>query len=193
MVLFVLGLVGFLGIHATRVVAEPLRARLVERLGANGWKGLYSAIALISFGALAYGYAEVRRSPTFVWSPPRFMAHVAALLVLFAMVLLAAAYVPKNQIKARLHHPMTLSVKVWALAHLLANGSLEAIVLFGSFLVWGIATFRAARLRDRAAGTTYPAGTIGGTLGAVVVGAIAWAVVAFWAHGALIGVSPFGV
>jgi uncharacterized membrane protein len=193
MLVFALGLVGFLGIHSVRVVAEPMRTRAIERLGLNGWKGLYSLIALASFGALAWGYSIARATPTFVWSPPRGMAHAAGLLTLIAFVLFAAAYVPKNQIKARLHHPMTLSIKVWAFAHLLANGSLEAIVLFGSFLVWAILAFRAARMRDRAAGTTYPAGTTPATIATVIAGAMAWVAFAFWGHAALIGVRPFGV
>jgi uncharacterized membrane protein len=192
MILFVVGLVVFLGIHSIRIVAEPMRTLLVDRLGVGGWKSLYSVISIASFGALVFGYAAVRHTPTFVWSPPRGMAHAAALLTLIAFVLLAASYVPKNQIKARLHHPMTLSVKVWAFAHLLANGSLEAIVLFGSFLVWAILTFRAARIRDRVAGTVYPAGTTATTIVTVVIGAIAWAAFAFWGHALVIGVSPFG-
>ena len=120
------------------------------------------------------------------------MRHLAALLTLVAFVLLAATYVPRNAIKARLHHPMVLSVKVWALAHLLANGNLAHMILFGTFLVWAALSFRAARARDRAAGTVYPAGTAAGTGITVVVGVAAWALFAFWAHGALIGIRPIG-
>ena len=118
--------------------------------------------------------------------------HLASLLVLLAMVLLAAAYVPRNGIKARLHHPMVLSVKLWALAHLLANNTLADLLLFGSFLLWAVLDFRAARQRDRAVGTVYPAGTLAGTGLTVVVGLAAWAGVAFWAHAWLFGVRPFG-
>lgn len=192
MTIFLVGLAVFLGLHSMRVFAEPTRTRLIARLGANGWKGVYSIVSIVSFGMLVWGYGVARATPTFVWAPPRAMAHVAALLVLIAFVLLAAAYVPRNQIKARLHHPMMLGTKVWAFAHLLANGSLEAMLLFGSFLAWAILAFRAARLRDRAAGTTYPPGTVAGTIGAVIAGTLAWAVVAFWAHYAVLGVRPFG-
>jgi hypothetical protein len=118
--------------------------------------------------------------------------HLASLLTLVAFVLLAAAYVPGNGIKAKLHHPMVLGVKVWALAHLLANHTLADLLLFGGFLVWAVLSFRAARARDRAAGTVYPPGTPARTAIAVVVGLVAWAVFAFWAHGAWIGVRPFG-
>ena len=87
---------------------------------------------------------------------------------------------------------MVLAVKVWALGHLLANGTLADVVLFGSFLLWAVLSFKAARGRDRAAGTTYPAGTLAGTGIAVVVGVAAWLGFALWAHGVLIGVRPFG-
>jgi uncharacterized membrane protein len=100
--------------------------------------------------------------------------------------------VPRNAIKAKLHHPMVLSVKVWALAHLLANGNLADVVLFGSFLVWAVFSFRAARKRDRVNGTVYAAGTSSGTAITLIVGVAAWVAFAFWAHGLLFGVRPFG-
>jgi uncharacterized membrane protein len=99
--------------------------------------------------------------------------------------------VPRNGIKARLHHPMVLGVKAWALAHLLANNTAADLLLFGGFLLWAVLSYRAARSRDRAAGTAYPAGSTSGTTIAVAVGALAWAVFAFWGHAALIGVKPF--
>jgi uncharacterized membrane protein len=123
--------------------------------------------------------------------PPVWTRHPAALLVLIAFILLVAAYLPGTRIKAAVGHPMVLAVKVWALAHLLANGTLNDIVLFGSFLAWAVLAFTAARRRDRAAGVTYPA--LGGNrdLAAVVLGAVAWALFARFAHLWLIGVSPF--
>jgi uncharacterized membrane protein len=127
-----------------------------------------------------------------LWIAPVAMRHVAGLLTLIAFVLLAAAYVPRNAIKSRLHHPMLLAVKVWAFAHLLSNGKLADLVLFGAFLAWAVACYVSARKRDRAAGTRYPAGTGGGTAATVVVGIAAWAGFTFWLHGALIGVRPFG-
>jgi uncharacterized membrane protein len=127
-----------------------------------------------------------------LWGSPSWTRHLAALLTLPAFILLAAAYVPKNGIKARLHHPMVLGVKVWALSHLLANNTLADLLLFGGFLVWAVLSFRAARGRDRAAATVYPPGTLAGTAATVVVGLVAWGVFAFWAHAAWIGVRPFG-
>jgi uncharacterized membrane protein len=111
---------------------------------------------------------------------------------LIAFVLLAAAYVPRNAIKARLHHPMVLGVKSWALAHLVSTGAVAHLVLFGSFLLWGVLDYIASRRRDRTLGTQYPAGTLAGTGMTLVVGVLAWAAFAFWLHGVLIGIRPFG-
>jgi uncharacterized membrane protein len=120
------------------------------------------------------------------------MRHASSLFTLTAFILLAAAYVPGNGIKARFHHPMVLSVKAWAIGHLLANGNLAHVVLFGSFLAWGVLDFISSRRRDRALGTTYPTGTLSATAITVVVGAVAWAAFAFKLHGILIGIKPFG-
>ena len=188
--MLVLGLVLFLGVHSTRIVADGWRTAMIGRLGAGPWKGLYALLSIVGFGLLVWGFGLARQQPVVLWSPPAAMRHLAALLTLAAFILLAATYVPRNAIKARLHHPMLLSVKVWALAHLLANGHLAHVVLFGAFLVWAVLCFRAARGRDRAAQTIYPAGTASGTAMTVVVGGVAWAVFALWAHGVLIGVRP---
>jgi uncharacterized membrane protein len=192
MSLLILGLVIFLGVHSVRIVADDWRTRMRSRLGEGAWKGLYTVLAIAGFVLIVWGYGLARQQAVVLWSPPTGLRHLAALLTLAAFVLLAAAYVPRNGIRARVHHPMVLGVKVWALAHLLANGTLADVLLFGSFLVWAVLSFRAARRRDRVAGTTYPPGSAAGTVGAVVVGLLAWAVFAFWAHEAWIGVRPLG-
>ena len=192
MTLLIVGLVLFLGVHSVRIVAEGWRQRTIARLGEGAWKGLYSVASLVGFIALVWGYGQARLDPTVLWATPVWTRHLASLLVLAAFVLLAAAYVPGNHIKARLHHPMVLAVKVWALAHLLANNTLADLLLFGGFLLWAVLDFRAARGRDRANGTVYPAGQGVKTAITVVVGVAAWAVFAFWAHKALFGISPFG-
>ena len=193
MSLLVLGLVLFLGVHSVRIVADGWRTSTRARIGDGAWKGLYTLASIVGFALIIWGYGQARQQPVALWAPPPvWTRHLASLLTLVAFVLLAAAYVPKNSIKARLHHPMVLAVKTWALAHLLANHTLADLLLFGGFLVWAALSFRAARGRDRAAGTRYPAGTLAGTAGAVVVGLAAWAGFAFWAHGAWIGVRPFG-
>ena len=192
MTILILGLVIFLGLHSVRVVAEGWRNGVRTRLGENAWKGLYSLASILGFALVVWGFGLARQQPVLLWSPPLWTRHLAALLTLAAFVMLAAAYVPGNAIKARLHHPMILGVKTWALAHLLANGRLAGVLLFGSFLAWAVLSFRAARQRDRAGHITYPPGRTGPTLVTVAVGLAAWAGFAFWAHAAWIGVRPFG-
>ena len=192
MVYLILGLVLFLSVHSVRIVAEGWRTQTLKRLGNRTYKGIYIILSLLGLGLIVWGFGLARETPSMLWMPPRGMRHPAALLTLIAFVLLAAAYVPRNAIKARLHHPMVLAVKTWALAHLLCNGSLAHVILFGSFLAWGVANFIAARKRDRALGISYPSGTLVGTVSTVAVGLIAWAAVAFWLHGWLIGIRPLG-
>ncbi len=192
MTALVLGLLMFLGVHSTRVFAEDWRTRTRQRLGEGGYKGLYTVVSLVGFALIVWGYGQARLQPMPLWDPQPWARHMAALLTLVAFVLLAAAYVPGNGIKARLHHPMVLGVKVWALSHLLANHLLADLLLFGGFLVWSVLSFRAARQRDRAAGTVYAPGRPAMTAVTVGLGLAAWAIFAFWAHRALIGVRPFG-
>jgi uncharacterized membrane protein len=191
MTILVLGLLLFLGVHSTRIVADDWRTAQLKRLGEGPWKGIYTLLSLVGFGLIIWGFGLARHQPVALWMPPVGMRHVAGLLTLIAFILLAAAYVPRNAIKARVHHPMLLAAKVWAFAHLLSNGKLADLVLFGAFLGWAVVCFIAARKRDRVAGTQYPAGTPGATAATVLVGAAAWAGFAFWLHGALIGVRPF--
>jgi uncharacterized membrane protein len=186
------GLVIFLGAHSTRIFAEGWRGAQLTRLGEKGWKGLYSVVSLVGFVLLVWGYGVARQDPVPLWTPSIGMRHLASLLTLVSFIFLAAAYVPRNAIKAKLGHPMTLGVKIWALGHLLANHTLADLLLFGGFLVWSVLCFRAARARDRAAGTVRPAGTAAGTALTVVVGVGAWVAFALWLHGPLIGVRPFG-
>jgi uncharacterized membrane protein len=192
MTYLVLGLLVFLGVHSVRIVADDWRTQSRLRLGEMPWKVLYSVASLLGFGLIVWGFGLARQQPVQLWSPPIGMRHVASLLTLIAFVLLAATYVPGNGIKSRLHHPMILAVKVWALAHLLANGNIAHVVLFGSFLAWSIFSFSAARKRDRAAGTRYAGGTAGATGITVAIGFGLWIVFALWLHGWLIGVRPFG-
>lgn len=192
MIYLVAGLIVFLGVHSVRIFAEDWRNQTRERLGENAWKGLYSLLSLLGFVLLVWGFGVAREQPVVLWVPPVGMRHLASSLTLLAFILLVATYVPGNGIKARVHHPMVLSVKVWALAHLLSNGMLAHVVLFGAFLLWAVLDFRSCRQRDRLAGTLYPAGRVGATVLTVVLGVGVWAVFAFWLHGMLIGIRPFG-
>lgn len=192
MLYLILGLTVFLGLHSVRIFAEQWRTQTIERVGESTWKGVYSVLSLIGFGLIVWGFSVARGQPVQLWSPPRGMRHLASLLTLLSFVLLAAAYIPGNAIKARLHHPMVLSVKIWALAHLLANGNLAHMVLFGAFLVWSIFDFAAARRRDRSAAIRYAPGRVVPTVLTLLIGALAWAAFAIWLHGWLIGIRPIG-
>ncbi len=187
----ILGLLLFLGMHSARIFADDARSRFIAQRGAGAWKGLYTVVSLVGFALILWGYGQARQAPVVLWTAPLALRHLASLLTLVAFVLLVAAYVPRNGFKARLHHPMVLGVKTWALGHLLANNTLADLLLFGGFLLWAVLDFRSARQRDRVAGTTYPAGTLAGTLTVAVVGLLAWAGFAFWGHAALIGMRPF--
>ena len=192
MALLILGLVLFLGAHSTRIFADGWRSSMIARLGPLKWKGLYALVSIIGFVVIIYGYKLAREETMVLWTSPWWMKHVTALLMMFAFVLFVSPYVPRNSFKARLHHPQVLSVKVWALSHLLATGIAAGVVLFGGFLIWAVLSFRAARQRDRAAGTVYPPGNAVGTSIAIAAGLVAWSVFALLLHGPLIGVRPLG-
>lgn len=192
MSILIIGLIIFLGLHSVRIFADGWRMRVQAQRGEGAWKGLYSVLSLIGFALIIWGYGLARQQPVVLWVPPVAMRHIAALLMLFAIIMLVAAYVPGNAIKAKLHHPMTLSVKTWALAHLLANGNLADVLLFGSFLAWAVFCFIAARKRDRVAGTIYPVGRALPTVMTVVIGLVAYGVFAVYLHKWLIGVPVFG-
>ncbi len=157
MTLLILGLILFLGMHSVRIFAEGWRTAQIAKRGEGAWKGLYTVVSIVGFGLILWGYGQARAEPVVLWTPQLWARHLAALLMLFSFILLVAAYVPKNGIKSWLHHPMVLGVKVWALAHLLANHTLADLLLFGSFLVWAVLDFRAARQRDRAGEHGLPA------------------------------------
>ncbi|WP_354443706.1 NnrU family protein [Ottowia thiooxydans] len=192
MLILVLGLVLFLGVHSVRIFAEGWRSRTVSSMGPLTWKAVYSVISVIGFVMIIWGYGMARQQPVMVWSPPMGMKHANSLFTLLAFIFLAAAYIPRNHLKAKMHHPMVLGVKLWAFGHLLATGKLADLILFGSFLLWAVLNFRAARQRDRAQGTVYPPGTLTATVLTILVGAVAWAAFAFWLHAALIGIAPMG-
>ena len=182
----ILGLVLFLGVHSTRIVADGARSHFIAQRGEGAWKGLYTMVSLVGFGLIVWGFGLARQQPVVLWDTPAWARHLAALVNLAAFVLLVAAYVPRNGIKARVHHPMVLGVKTWALAHLIANHTLADLLLFGAFLLWAVVDFRSLRQRDRAAGTAYPPGTAAATAVTVGVGLAAYLAFALWGHALLI-------
>lgn len=187
----ILGLLLFLGTHSIRIVADGWRAAQVGRLGLNRWKGLYSLVSALGLGLVVWGYGLARAEPVVLWLPPAWTRHLAALLTLPAFILIAAAYVPGSRIKAALGHPMVAGVKVWAVAHLLSNGNLADVLLFGAFLLWAVVDFSSARRRDRAAGIAYRPGSAARDGMAIAAGASVWALFAGFLHLWLIGVRPY--
>jgi uncharacterized membrane protein len=192
MALMILGLVIFLGVHSTRIVADSWRTSMMQRLGPWPWKGLYALASIIGFVLIVMGFHAAKQESTVLYVTPSWMKHVTALLMMFAMTLFFAAYIPRNWFKARFHHPQVLSVKVWAIAHLLSVGVVADVVLFGAFLVWAVLSFSAGRRRDRANNVVYAPGNAIGTTITVAVGLVAWSVFALLLHGPLIGVRPLG-
>ncbi len=191
MLTLLLGLLLFIGMHCLQALAPDWRQQQRARWGEWGYKGLYSLVSGLGLVLIVIGYGQARSEPVPLWTPPRGLVHASFLLMWVAMVLLVAAYVPRNAVRARLGHPMTLGVKTWALAHLLANGMLADLMLFGTFLIWSVLVFRSARRRPTAspvASSRLPA-----TLLVLVLGSAVWALF-LWGglHARWIGVDPFG-
>ena len=186
------GLLIFLAAHSVQIVAEDWRTRTRARIGEQAFKGIYSVLSLIGLVLIVWGFGVARETPFLLWLPPTAMRHVAALFNVLAFVLLAAAHVPGNAIQARVRHPMVLGVAIWAFAHLVSNGNLAHVVLFGSFLVWAVLDYTSACRRDRARGIQYRAGTVGATVLTVLLGGAVAGVFTLWLHGLLIGIKPFG-
>jgi uncharacterized membrane protein len=195
----ILGLILFLGAHSVRIFADDWRTRTIEARGEKLFKGIYTLVALLGFYLLVVGYGAARLETVALWNPPRFTKHISILLMLFSSILLVAAYIPRNHFKMRLRHPMVLSVKVWALSHLIANGNLADVLLFGAFLIWAVLNFRSARARDRAQVQLSDASedaphkpNLIATLIALFGGMALWAVITFVLHAKVVGVAPMG-
>ena len=208
----ILGLILFLGAHSVRIVADDWRTQKMQALGEKAFKGVYALISLLGFYLLVVGYGEARLQTVVLWNPPTATRHIALLLMLFASILMVASYIPRNHLKIRMRHPMVLSVKVWALSHLLANGNLADVLLFGGFLIWAVLNFKSARARDRAQvqgpdsngevsnGVSLASlpedapikPSLAATLITLAGGIALWAVITFVLHAKVVGVAPMG-
>ena len=186
----ILGLVIFLGAHSVSIVAPRWRDSMVARLGEKPWKGLYAIISLIGFVLLVQGYAAARLEPVVLYTPPAWTRHLAALLLLPVFVLLLASGLP-GRIKSATKHPMLAGTKLWALAHLLANGMLADVLLFGSILAWAVADRISLGRRPARNIPSAPPGRFNDLI-AVVGGLALYAVFAVYLHARWIGVAPFG-
>lgn len=191
MLFLVLGLLVFLGTHSLRIAGYALRAGFIAQMGPTRFKVVYTLASLLGFSMVVYGFGLARDTPVVLWTPLPAMKHVSYLLTLVAMVFIAAVYVPRNAVKAKLHHPMVLSVKTWALAHLLVNGTLAHLLLFGSMLLWSVLLFKASRARDKRELVVYGPANKASTVLTLEVGIAMWLVWVGWVHGWLIGVQVF--
>lgn len=190
MTLLILGLILFLGIHLS-TAARGNRAALIVRLGEGPYKGIYSLLSLAGLVLVAIGYGQYRAGGYIpVWDPPVWTRHLALLLVWFAFVAFVAAYLP-GRIKSTLKHPMLAGVKIWAFAHLLANGDLGSIILFGAFLAWAVAARISTKYRDEVVvhgGPLEPPKGLRNDALAIVIGTVAYIAFVVWLHPWLIGV-----
>lgn len=184
MTLFILGLVVFFAPHLATALLRGPRQRLVNALGAGPYKGLYSVVSAIGLVLIILGWPDADR--TALYDPPSVMRYATQALMLGAFVLLAAAYLPRGKLAAAAKHPMLAAVKLWAFGHLLANGEMRSVILFGAFLAYGVIDRIAVKRR----GAPVPArGPVANDAIAVVVGVAIWAAVYFWLHPFIAGVA----
>jgi len=193
MLVFVVGLLLFLGIHSVSIFAPAWRSGMVARIGDKPWKGIYSIASAIGLVLLVVGYGLARRSPVVLYTPPAGLRHLALLVMVPVFPLLFAAYLP-GRIKSAAKHPMLLAVKFWAAAHLLANGTLADVLLFGGFLAWAVADRISVKRRTPAAAHAVPGAPPRpmNDVIAVVGGLLVYALFVLWVHRWLVGVSPLG-
>jgi uncharacterized membrane protein len=188
MSMFIAGLAIFLGIHSIAIVSPDLRARALARFGEAGFKISYALLSLLGLVLLIEGFGLARHAPVVLYSPPHWLRHIALLLMVPVFPLVLAAYLP-GRIKARLQHPMLAAVKLWAFAHLLANGTLADVLLFGGFLAWAVLDRISWKRRPPQKLATAPPGRYNDLL-AIIVGLALYVLFVSRVHLWLIGVSP---
>jgi len=184
----ILGLAIFLGVHSVSITNRDFRNRMVERLGEKPWRGVYSIISLIGFALIVWGYVLARAEPVLLYVPPLWLRYVALALLVPVFPLLIAANMP-SRIGVAAKHPMLLATKLWALAHLLANGMLADVFLFGAFLAWAIADRIAVKRRQPQSQTAAPASATNDVI-VVVAGLAIYAAFLLWLHAWAFGVAP---
>jgi uncharacterized membrane protein len=190
MPILIIGLAVFLGIHSISIATPGLRAHAVASLGPNRWRGLYSLVSAVGFVLILYGFHLARQAPVVLYTPPVWMRHVTFLLMLPVFPLLLAAYLP-GRIKTAMKHPLLAAVKFWALAHLLSNGFLADVLLFGAFLLWAICDRISLKRRPQQPIGMAPPGRFNDLI-AVIAGLALYVFFILWAHVRLFGVSLLG-
>ena len=187
--IFLLGLAVFFATHIF-VTFRAARADAIATLGLNGYRAVFGIVSIAGLALIVWGFGQYHAQTPQIWSPPAFMRHITVGLMLFAVIFLSAAFIPSH-IKMKLKHPMLASVKTWALAHLLSNGDLASILLFGSFLAWGVYARIAAKRRGDLGAATAPAGWTNDII-VVVIGIVIYLALGYAFHPMVIGVPVFG-
>lgn len=194
MLFLVVCLALFLLTHLLKVFAPQFRARMIAKLGEGPFKGLYSVVSLITLGLVIYAFGEARQETGMLWNPPVWTSHLAVTLMLPAMICLIASLIPAGHIATKTKHPLILSVKIWALAHLLANGETSSILLFASFLAWGVVMRISLKRRERAGeNVVRPFVSSRYDLVAIIGGVVLWGAFILKLHEWLIGVQPIAM
>jgi uncharacterized membrane protein len=185
-----IGLILFIGGHSIAIVMPRWRDAMVAKIGEFPWKGLYSLVSIAGLVLIVHGYAVARSEPTVLYLPPTWLRHVAFLLMAGVFPLLIASHIP-GRIKDGIKHPTTFAVKIWAVAHLLTNGNLADVVLFGTFLAWAVAALISAKRRPRPPAPTLPRANFNDAV-AIVVGLGLYVAFVLWLHPILIGMPLVG-
>ncbi|NTJ43027.1 NnrU family protein [Agrobacterium larrymoorei] len=191
MLLLVVSLIIFFATHSLRLIAPGFRSDLISRLGEGLFKGIYSVVSILSIAFVAYAFGQARQVTDMLYYPPVWMSHIALTLMLIAMICLAASILPAGHIATKTKHPLVLSLKIWAFSHLLANGETSSVILFASFLAWGV-VMRIFLKRQQRAGqlALRPFVSSRNDFGAIVLGVLLWSAFIWKLHEWLIGVQP---
>jgi len=191
MLILIIGLILFLGMHSTRIFAEDKREAFIAKRGEQAWKGLYAVVSLIGFVLIIWGYGQGRVTAPVLYVAPFWMVHVVWLLMIPAIILFCMSGAPGGRIKAWVKHPQLAAVKIWAFSHLLVNGDLASIILFGSFLIWAVVDRISARRRAEAGIISEPEpGPVRNDVIAILIGLAIYFAFVLFLHRWLFGVSP---
>jgi uncharacterized membrane protein len=189
--LLILSLILFIGLHLIRVIAPGFRQQMIDKVGKPVWGAVHGILSVVTLLFLAYAFNEARGMYGYLYQPPIWTAHLALTLMLIAMICLVAGFLPAGHIRAKLKFPLLVAIKIWALAHLLANGEPEAVVLFGSFLAWAVLLRISMKQRLRKGEITLPVFVSAKyDLYSIVIGIVLWGLIIWKLHALVIGVSP---
>ena len=187
MIYLVIGLIFFFAIHLIRILAPQWREARIAAMGENKWKGMYTIASLLSLVLLIWGYAQARYGAPILFTPPDWAPHLVILLMAIALILMMAGNLPAGRITQAVKHPFLTAIKIWAFAHLLANGDLASLIMFASFLAYAVFV----RIAIKRRGTSNPVATSSTSdIISIISGLAIWALLVFWLHDWLIGVNP---